>query len=192
MYLDTSDIRRSGKAVTDKAVVTNLLQTAHVGYLGLADQGNPYVVPMNFVWHQEMVYLHGAEAGKKAALIGQSAKAVFTVAKDYGIIADPVPAHVGTAYLSVMVFGQIEVVVDLEEATSALDVMLNKYVPGYYEKPLFQQHVERYVSSSGSRVVVYRLVPERMTAKAAPIEVAHMFYPGRTLVKDASRLTDPD
>lgn len=108
----------------------------------------------------------------------------FVVAEERGIIANPVPAKTDTAYLSVMVFGCVEPVHDLSEATRALQAMLDKYVPGYFAAPLHSGHVETYVSGMGSHVQVYRLEGNRVTAKSCPVATEAMFYPGRTQIAD--------
>lgn len=53
----------------------------------------------------------------------------------------PVHAKTDTAYMSVMIFGNAEIVSNLCDATSAMQEMLNKYV-GYYNFPLAKSHVE--------------------------------------------------
>lgn len=184
MNLTTDGIRKQTWAITDATVVDQLLRTCRVGFLGLVDRDEPYVVPLNYVWYLDSIYIHGAQYGRKAALLANSPKATFTVANDAGTIANPVPAKTDTAYLSAMVFGRICIVEDLEEATSALEAMLCKYVPGYFNSPLHSGHVQSYVSGAGSHVAVYRLHGDQITAKRNPEQMSMMFYPGRTRKAD--------
>lgn len=86
--------------------------------------------------------------------------------------------------MSVMLFGVLETVSDLNEATSAMQGMLNKYVPGYYDKSLLQSHVERYRSSLGSHTVVFRLTPRIRTAKENQLDPQLSFFPGRNVEMD--------
>jgi len=75
-----------------------------------------------------------------------------------------------------MIFGQAEPITDLDEATHVLQEMMNKYVPGYYNRPLSKQHVEKYRSAVfGGPVQVYRVIPSHMTAKESPIEAEKMY-----------------
>ena len=187
LNIATEGIRKQNLAVDDANAIEHLLRTSRVGYLGLVDGDEPYVVPLNFIWHREAIYVHGAQYGRKASLMSQSPKAAFTVAHEIGTITHPVPAKTDTAYLSTMVFGRISMVEDLNEATSALEAMLCKYVPGYYDSPLHSGHVQSYVSGAGSHVAVYRLQPERITAKENPEDMSVMFHPGRTRTADVQR-----
>ncbi|WP_334314198.1 hypothetical protein [Aneurinibacillus sp. Ricciae_BoGa-3] len=69
--------------------------------------------------------------------------------------------------------------IDLQEATGALQAMLDKYVPGYFSSALAQGHVEKYRSGMGSPVCVYCIQPERVTAKEDKGVKDMMYYAGR-------------
>ncbi|MFY0545998.1 pyridoxamine 5'-phosphate oxidase family protein [Brevibacillus sp. H7] len=177
-------IRYSKRACEDRKKIDEFLSTAKVGHLGLSDGEYPYVLPLNFCWHNGSIYFHGADAGRKIEVIHKNPNVCFTVCEEYGTIADPVPARTDTGYMSVMLFGRIERVEDSREMTEALQAMLDKHVPGYYGQPLSEQHVSRYRSSMGSAVAVFRIIPETLTAKDNPLPEEKRFYPGRTVYMD--------
>lgn len=160
-------VRLQKRECTDERKIDAFLEQAETGFLGLSDDGKPYVVPLNFVWLKERgaFYFHGAEEGRKMRVMGQNNEACLTISESYGTIPDPVPAKTDTAYMSVMAFGHLEPVPDLDEATEAMQAMLNKYAPGYYDSPLAKSHVERYRSSMGSKTAVFKMVAVFRTAK---------------------------
>lgn len=146
----------------------------------MSDGKLPYVVPLNFVWHNGAVYFHGAEQGRKADILERNNEACFTVSEEYGTITSPVPAHTDTAYMSVMIFGKAEHVSEREEAYEAMQAMLDKYVEGYYKEPLAKKHLELYRSSKGSATRVFKISAETVTAKEnAPVE-GNMYEHGKT------------
>lgn len=166
----------------DQKKIEDFLRNSRVGHLGLSDRKYPYVVPLNYVWLNDKIYFHGAEGGRRNQIMKDNAEVCFTVCVEYGTITDPVPAKTDTAYMSVMLFGEAEVVTDLEESTSMLQEMMDKYVPGYYSRQLPKQHVDKYRSSVyGSAVQVYRIEPHHLTAKESPIEEGKMFKPSSVL-----------
>ncbi|MGD8191814.1 pyridoxamine 5'-phosphate oxidase family protein [Brevibacillus ginsengisoli] len=173
------------RACEDQTKIEEFLTSARIGFLGLTDGNSPYVVPLNYLWWDNRIYFHGSDQGKKVDLIHQNPSCCFTVSEEYGTIAQPVPAHTDTAYMSVMIFGNAELVHDPVEATEALDRMLDKYVPGYYASPLSQQHVIKYRSSRGHGVALYRMEALTLTAKENPVKTDEMFYPGRTQRMDS-------
>lgn len=177
-------IRQEKLSCTDEQRIDQFLNQARTGYLGLADGEFPYVVPLNFIWMNGAMYFHGAAHGRKINVIDANSNCCFTVAEDVGTMVSPIPAKTDTAYMSVMLFGVLETVSDLNEATAAMQGMLDKYVPGYYDKNLSQSHVERYRSSLGSHTVVFKLIPKVRTAKENQLNPQLSFYTGRKVEMD--------
>lgn len=177
-------MRRPLKEVKDDYKTNDFLSSAKVGYLGLTDEEGTYVVPLNFVWLDKKIYFHGSDVGRKTEAIKMANRVCFTISEDRGTVASPVPADTGTAYMSVMIFGKIHIIDDLEKQTAALQAMLDKFVPGYFEHELAQKHVETYISSAGSKTAVYCLEPDQITAKEDTAEEDQLFYPGRKQTDD--------
>ena len=169
-------VRYKVREVLDKNKIDAFLQQARIGHLGMVDGHLPYVVPFNFVWTNGVLYFHGATGGRRNQVMEENPEVCFTVCDEYGTITNPVPAKTDTAYMSVMVFGKAQPILDLNEATHMLQEMINKYVPGYYNRPLSQQHVDKYRSAVfGGPVQVYRIDPQHITAKENPIALGEMF-----------------
>lgn len=179
-------MRRPMLECHDEEKISAFLSLAPTGFLGLADGHEPYVVPLNFVWWNGAIYVHGAEEGRKMEMLKRNARVCFTVSENFGTMVHPVPAKTDTGYMSVMVFGEASIVSDLEEATAAMQQLLNKYVPGYFSLPLSKHHVESYRSSLGSRTVVIKITPHAMTAKEKPLKEERVFYKGRKAADDAT------
>lgn len=177
-------ISQEKRLCTDDKRIDQFLRQARTGYLGLTDEEIPYVVPLNFIWMNEALYFHGAAQGRKIDLIHANPNCCFTISEEYGTMVSPIPAKTDTAYMSVMLFGVLETVTDLKEATTAMQAMLDKYVPGYYDKSLSQSHVERYRSSLGSHTVVFKLTPRIRTAKENHLDPQLSFFPGRNVEMD--------
>jgi uncharacterized protein len=177
-------IRNQARHCTDTHKIHHFLENAQTGFLGLSSEDVPYVIPLNFVWLNNTIYFHGSGEGRKGAYIESNPLACFTVSESYGTITSPIPAQTDTAYMSVIIEGSLQSVTNINEATAAMQVMLNKYVPGYFERPLGKSHLERYVSPSGSKTLIYKLPAATLTAKEKEIILDRMFYEGRTLYTD--------
>lgn len=180
----THTIRNHKLECTDKEKIDRLLTKAPTGYLGLSTDGVPYVVPLNFVWTNGFIYVHGAAEGRKIDMLRENQHVCFTVSEHYGTMVHPIPAKTDTAYMSVILFGKAEIISDLDEATAAMQALLTKYVPGYYSSPLSKTHVEKYRSSLGSRTVVIKIRPDAITAKENELNQSMKYEQGRTVRED--------
>ncbi|MFJ7838832.1 pyridoxamine 5'-phosphate oxidase family protein [Lysinibacillus sphaericus] len=179
-----TNIRKADRTFTNEGQINNFLREAQTAFLGLVDHNMPYVIPLNFVFKEGIFYIHGANEGRKITILHTNSNACMTISGNYGTIADPIPANTDTAYMSVIANGIIEVVTNLDEATAAMQAMLDKYVPAYYQAPLSKAHVEKYQSSLGSKTIVLKLKPITMTAKAHQDNGQMKFYPGRSIQQD--------
>ncbi len=186
-----TDIRVHLRACTDDNQIKQFLEVAQTAFLGLVDEQMPYVIPFNYVFKDEYFYFHGANEGRKINIIETNPHACITVCETFGTMVDPIPAETDTAYMSVVAHGQVEIVTDLNEATAAMQAMLDKYVPSYYHNQLSKKHIEKYQSSLGSKTLVLKVKPITITAKENKLNEQMKFYPGRIVKQDMSQKSAP-
>jgi len=177
-------IRYSKRTITDQEQIDAFLLQAKVGNLGLANEFEPYILPLNFAWWNGCIYFHGADSGRKIEMINANNRVCFSVCEEYGTVADPVPANLDTMYMSVFISGTIERVQEPAEMRDAMQAMIDKYVPGYYSAPLSLQHVLKYRSSMGSATAIFRITPTSISAKGNPHSEKMQYYPGRKVEMD--------
>ncbi|MDF2935765.1 MAG: pyridoxamine 5-phosphate oxidase [Paenibacillaceae bacterium] len=160
----------------DQDKINAFLAASRVGVVGIAGDGYPYAVPVNYVWHKGCIYFHGMGSGKKLRLVADNPKVSFTVYREHGTVTDPVPCHADTSYFSVMVFGEAERVQDFAEAAEVLQQLLEKFTPGFYKQLMSPRMVEGYRSAmDGNAVSVVRITPVHITAKENAAEPEAMF-----------------
>ena len=58
-------MRRKDREITDRAEIEAILNEAMVCRIGLADGGEPYVVPLSFGYEDGSVYIHSAPEASK-------------------------------------------------------------------------------------------------------------------------------
>ncbi|WP_371378109.1 pyridoxamine 5'-phosphate oxidase family protein [Sporomusa aerivorans] len=170
-------IKYTKRICGDKEKITRFLQEQRVGTLSMCEEGGrPYAVPVNYVYWNNKVYIHGMGSGKKNDVLAVNRTVCFTVFEEFGTVADAVPAKCDTAYLSVVIFGKALPVEDLTEKTQALIQIVEKFMPQYFKTPLAAQFVDKYRSSFDDKAVaVYCIEPEDLTAKENPVDEANMF-----------------
>jgi len=172
-------IRYTQRICEDKEKINRFLTEKRVGTLSVSDTaGKPYALPVNYVYWNDKIYIHGMGSGKKNVVLAASPSVCFTVFEEFGTVADPIPAKCDTAYLSVVIFGKAVLVHDLDEKTQALAQFLEKFMPNFFKTPLSTQFVDKYRSTFDSNAVaVYCIDPDELTAKENPIDLEHMFQP---------------
>lgn len=133
--------------IKSKEKIKEFLNQEHVGRIASIDKnGFPQIIPMNFVFLNDAIYMHSHTKGEKLDNIKKNQKVGFEVDRELEFLPsyfeDPNDASLAdTLYISVVIKGTGKIVEDKKEKTLALNGLLKKYQPeGFYEpiKPQMQ------------------------------------------------------
>jgi nitroimidazol reductase NimA-like FMN-containing flavoprotein (pyridoxamine 5'-phosphate oxidase superfamily) len=120
--------------------IKEFLNEEHVGRISSIDNnGFPQIIPMNFVFLNDTIYVHSHTKGEKLDNISRNNKVGFEVDRELEFLPsyfeDPTDASLAdTLYISVVIKGIGSFVADREEKTLALNGLMEKYQPeGQYE-----------------------------------------------------------
>ncbi len=112
----------------------------HVGRIAsIDDNGYPQIIPMNFSFVNNTVYMHSFPRGEKLENIKKNSKVGFEVDRELEFLpsyfSHPTNAsQADTLYISVVIKGESVLVEDDAEKALALNEMMKKYQPeGHYD-----------------------------------------------------------
>ena len=126
--------------IKSKEKIKEFLDLEHVGRIASIDEnGFPQIIPMNFVFLNDAIYMHSHTKGEKLDNIRRNEKVGFEVDRELEFLPsyfeDPKDASLAdTLYISVVVKGICSIVEDRNEKTLALNGLMKKYQPeGRYD-----------------------------------------------------------
>lgn len=127
--------------IKSKEKIREFLDAEHVGRICSIDQsGFPQIIPMNFVFFEDCIYMHSYSRGEKIENIKRNNKVGFEVDRELEFLpsyfSSPYDAsQADTLYISVVIKGEGVVVTDHVEKTNALNALMKKYQPegGYVQ-----------------------------------------------------------
>jgi nitroimidazol reductase NimA-like FMN-containing flavoprotein (pyridoxamine 5'-phosphate oxidase superfamily) len=108
-----------------------ILKRADVGRVALYDGSTPYIVPMNFLYHDGKVAFHCAWEGKKLEVIAANPCCCFEVDEFVGEVDDHFGARCHLDYDSVLAFGKAMIENDAGEKARLLQLFAEKYSEDY-------------------------------------------------------------
>jgi nitroimidazol reductase NimA-like FMN-containing flavoprotein (pyridoxamine 5'-phosphate oxidase superfamily) len=120
-------MRRKDEEVTDRMIIQELLSTAEICRLAMVDDNEPYIVPLNYGFRDNALYVHSAAAGRKIDILKRNNRVCFEIESNSVIIRHQEPCHWGTKSRSIIGYGQVEILTDHEEKKRALDIILAHY-----------------------------------------------------------------
>ena len=151
--------------IKSKEKIIEFLSSQQTGRISSIDEnGYPQIIPMNFVFINDEVYMHSHIRGEKLDNIRRNKKVGFEVDKSLEFLpsyfSDPTDASLAdTLYISVVIKGNGSIVSDKEEKTTALNGLIKKYQPeGGYEPIKPEMEVL-------NEVEVIKIVPESLRGK---------------------------
>ena len=126
-------MRRNEREITDRKDIDDIIRRCRVCRLAMFDDGQPYIIPLNFGYDGRFLYFHTAPEGRKINIIKGNNRVSF----EFDILHDIVTAEQackwGAKYESVMGSGTAEIVDDLEAKKEALQLIMRQYGNGTWD-----------------------------------------------------------
>ncbi len=145
--------------------IKEFLEFEHVGRIASIDENNyPQIIPMNFVFVDNAIYMHSYPRGEKLENIKRNPKVGFEVDRELEFLpsyfSHPTNAsQADTLYISVVIKGKSVFVDDDEEKALGLNAMMKKYQPEGHYVPIQNNDLVL------DEVAVIKIIPESIKGK---------------------------
>jgi uncharacterized protein len=151
--------------IKSKEKIIEFLNQQETGRVCSVDkEGFPQIIPMNFVFANDVVYMHSHPRGEKLENILKNPKVGFEADQSLEFLpsyfSSPTDAsQADTLYISVVIKGMASIVSDTKEKAMALNELMKKYQPeGGYEKLTPHMHVVE-------EVAIIKIIPITIRGK---------------------------
>lgn len=146
---------REDKCIKDKHEIENIINRALVCRIGLCDNGIPYVVPVNFAYSNNILYIHSANNGRKIDIIKKNNNVSFEIDIDTELVKKEDPCKCTMKYRSVIGFGKAYIINEKEKKRKALNIMVKRYLGKNYV----------FSDKELDSVTVIKIIIEKITGK---------------------------
>ncbi len=149
-------MRKTNQEITDKSVLDEILTNSKICRLGMIDNRLPYVLPFNFGYHENCIYIHSAPEGKKIDILKKNPLVCFEVEQQADIVEDEIACKWSTLYRSVVGYGNVQLVTEFEAKKRGLEIIMTQHE--YKGKMEFETKEVEFI-------VILKLQIESMTGK---------------------------
>ena len=145
--------------------IKEFLNQEHVGRVASIDEnGYPQIIPMNFSFVNDAIYMHSFPRGEKLENIKKNSKVGFEVDRELEFLpsyfSHPTNAsQADTLYISVVIKGESIFVSDDAEKALALNEMMKKYQPEGHYDPLQNSDLVL------DEVAIIKIIPKSIKGK---------------------------
>ena len=120
-------MRRSDRAINERAAIDDVIHRSLVCRLGLVDDGQPYVVPLCFGYDGDALYFHSAPEGRKIDILRNNSRVCVEFDVDGETVENQDACLWGFRYRSVVAFGTASLLEDAADKRAALDIIMSHY-----------------------------------------------------------------
>lgn len=116
--------------ITGQQEIDALIRSCRTCYLGVCgNDRQPYVIPMNFGYHQGIIYLHSGQEGRKWEAMKQNPKVcvTFCLGDEIAWQDEQVACSYRVKSQSVIAEGTVEFIDDPEQKTEILNHLMRQY-----------------------------------------------------------------
>ncbi len=148
----------NSKIITKQTELEEIINLSEVCYMSMVDiDGKPYNLPFNFAYENGIIYFHSAPFGKKIDILKQNPEVciAFSINHELHHHDVEVGCSYSMKYKSVIAYGKVEFIEDIEVKTLWMNKIMRKYTGRdfSYSKPAI------------TNVACFRVVIEKMTGK---------------------------
>jgi nitroimidazol reductase NimA-like FMN-containing flavoprotein (pyridoxamine 5'-phosphate oxidase superfamily) len=147
------------RTLTFKPELEDIIRKCQFCNLSMVDEENkPYVIPMNFGYENDLVFLHGSRIGRKNDILRNNPYVCLSFSTDHELryVNEEVACSWSMKYRSVLVFGRVEFVEDPKEKVNGLNIIMANYSRREFS----------YNDPAVREVQVYKVVVEKMEGRA--------------------------
>lgn len=112
----------------DRQEIEEFLKEAQIGRLGTVDERQPYIIPLNFLYHEGKIYFHG-KRGKKITYLKSNNKVCFEIDEFKGILSADTACQFTVRARSVITIGKVKFIEEPKEKLQILEKLMDKYSP---------------------------------------------------------------
>ncbi|MEN8201841.1 MAG: pyridoxamine 5'-phosphate oxidase family protein [Bacteroidota bacterium] len=149
-------MRKKNQEIKDKQVLEEILSHAVIIRIAMVDRGEPYLLPFNYGYRSNCIYIHSAQKGKKIDVLSRNPRVCFEVEQQADLVKGPLACDWSTLYRSVIGYGTIEIISDYAQKQEGLEIIMSQH-----GAPELIEFKEKNVDS----IVILKLTIDSMTGK---------------------------
>jgi len=120
-------MRKKNQEITDNKIINEILTKSEVCRLAMMDADKPYILPFNYGYEENCIYIHSAPEGKKIELLRKNNKVCFEIEQIAEIVKHDKACKWETKYRSLIGYAEVEIITDFEQKKKGLDIIMSHY-----------------------------------------------------------------
>lgn len=118
---------RALETLARKEEIINKCDVCNVAMVDL--ENNPYVLPFNFAYKDQVLYLHSAPEGRKIDVLSSNSHVCVSFSADHKLYHqnENMACSYSMRYKSVLLYGEVSFIEELDKKKEILNFIMEKY-----------------------------------------------------------------
>ena len=112
---------------SENEIIQYVLKNAKVTRIAMSLDNNPYIVPMNFGFDGNNLYLHTGEFGKKIDILKKNDKVCFEMDINHELVESSEACKWSMRFLSIIGYGKAIFLDEISQKIKALGLIMQQY-----------------------------------------------------------------
>ena len=119
----------NSQVITEQQEIISVINECEVCFLGMVDGEMPYVLPFNFAYENNTIYLHSGSEGHKFGVLSNNNNVClsFSVGHKMYHQHENVACSWGMRFKSVLAWGKVSFIDNEDEKIRILNIIMKKY-----------------------------------------------------------------
>jgi len=148
-------MRRKNKKITNPKIIQDILKTADTVRIAMIDGDEPYIVPLNYGYQNNALYIHCAKEGRKINILKTDPRVCFEIEGKSELVTGPDACDWTLKYQSLIGYGTVEILENKNEKIAGLDILMSQF--GSKKNSYHSKHVDA--------IVILKLTIESISGK---------------------------
>ena len=148
-------MRRKDKKINDPKIIRDILKTADTVRIAMIDDNEPYIVPLNYGYKDNVLYIHCAKEGRKIDILKKNPRVCFEIEGKSELITGDEACKWTMNFQSLIGYGHVEILKEKDEKIAGLDILMSQF--GSYNNSYTPKHVDA--------IIILKLTIESITGK---------------------------
>ncbi len=117
-------MRKTNQEISDKSILEDILKQSGICRIAMIDSELPYILPFNYGYENNYIYIHSAPKGKKIDLLRKNPRVCFEIEQHVEIVINEKACKWATTYRSIVGYGTVSILTDFLQKQKGLEIIM--------------------------------------------------------------------
>jgi hypothetical protein len=120
-------MRKKNKEILDPNIIEAILSKNNIVRIAMIDGNEPYIVPLNYGYKDNALYIHCAKEGRKIDILKNNPRVCFEIEGKTELKTRPKACDWTLKFESLIGYSNVEILEDRDEKIAGLDILMKQF-----------------------------------------------------------------